>query len=79
MPCSAPDVVADANFTETNADHSVGTVVTYTCYPRYALSDGDLARTCVVGPAWTGATPTCGGRLLTALIVVLLCFCYVYI
>jgi hypothetical protein len=58
-----PAVVENSTMTPDGMDTlAVGEKMTYACVFGFEKTDGDLIRTCEIGPAWSGKAPVCSSK-----------------
>ena len=63
VPCTKPAVVDNSTMTPDGIDTlAVGEKITYACVFGFEKTDGDLIRTCEIGPAWSGKAPVCSSK-----------------
>lgn len=63
VPCTKPTVVDNSVMTPDVIDYlAVGEKITYACDLGFEKTDGDLIRTCEIGPAWSGKAPVCSSK-----------------
>lgn len=55
--CGVPDPLQNGEVTYTATTY--GSVTTYSCHQGYNMTGGDVTRTCLSGPSWSGMLPSC--------------------